>query len=135
MARPLSNPNPDRRGVAAMEFAVCLPVLITLVFGSIQACDLIYLKHSLTTAAYEGSLEVARPDATSATLGGRINQVLELRGVQGGTYEVKSAAAIQDLNIGEPVVLTLRAPVQQNMMISGFIVGPKELSIDFECSR
>ncbi len=118
-----------------MEFAVCLPVLVALVFGSIQACDVIYLKHSLTTAAYEGSLEVARPDATSASLMARIDQVLRLRGVNKASCEFKAEAAIEDLKVGDYVTLAIRAPVGANQMISGFFVGPSELVVEFECTR
>ena len=43
-----------RRAVAAVEFAVCLPVIIMLVFGAIEASSFIFLKQSLNVAAYEG---------------------------------------------------------------------------------
>ena len=56
----------ERRGVAAVEFAVCLPVIILLVFGAIEASSFIFLKQSLNVAAYEGIRESIR-DWTQTT--------------------------------------------------------------------
>ena len=37
-------------GVAAAEFAVCLPLIVLLVFGSIEATNYIFLKQTLNIA-------------------------------------------------------------------------------------
>ena len=42
-----------RAGIAVVEFAVCLPILVLVVFGSIEACNAIYLKQAATASAYE----------------------------------------------------------------------------------
>ncbi|TWT85609.1 TadE-like protein [Posidoniimonas polymericola] len=126
---------PRRRGTATVELAVCLPVLTLLVFGSMQACDMIYLKHGLTTAAYEGSLEIARPDANNITVSARIKQVLGLRGVTNGTYFFTAAENIQDLSPGDPVTISITAPVDENLMVSGFFGTPSVLTVNFECTR
>ena len=57
MIRPPCNSRGRRSvsGVAAVEFAVCLPLLVTLTIGTIEACNIIQLKHDLTIAAYEGA--------------------------------------------------------------------------------
>ena len=47
-------PKRSRRGAALVEFAVCAPVIALLAFGTIDTCGMIYLKQSLTIAAYEG---------------------------------------------------------------------------------
>lgn len=31
----------NRRGVAAVEFAVCLPIIAVLVIGTIEACSMV----------------------------------------------------------------------------------------------
>ena len=40
-----------------VEFAVCLPMLMVLMLGSIEATSAIFLKQSLVAAAYEGVRE------------------------------------------------------------------------------
>lgn len=40
----------DQRGVSLVEFALCLPFLITLYFGSYQLCDAISAYRKVTTA-------------------------------------------------------------------------------------
>ena len=123
-------------GIATVELAVCLPVIVLLLFGSMQACDLIYLRHSITTAAYEGSLELSRHDATTASVQARIDQVLGFRGVTDGTAKLQPAGvSIAELNPGEPVTVTVNAPVGKNLTLSGFFMMPESISVDFACTR
>lgn len=44
----------NNRGVAAVEFAICLPILILLVFGSIEFGLLFYNQQVITNASREG---------------------------------------------------------------------------------
>ncbi|MFV9692161.1 MAG: TadE/TadG family type IV pilus assembly protein, partial [Desulfobacteria bacterium] len=44
----------NKRGVAAVEFAICLPILIVLVFGSIEFGLMFYNKQVITNASREG---------------------------------------------------------------------------------
>ena len=80
-SRILSSRQDSRPGLATVELAICLPMLVLIVFGSIQATNLIYLQHATTAAAYEGMLELARPNATNASVETRIQQVLDAREV------------------------------------------------------
>ena len=43
-----------RKGAAVVEFAVCLPVVVLIVLGSIEAASLLFLKQTLVQASYEG---------------------------------------------------------------------------------
>ncbi len=71
-----------RRGVAAVEFAVCLPVIVLLVFGSIEASSFIFLRQSLSAAAYEGIREAVRSGSTTAEVTDRAENILQSRFVQ-----------------------------------------------------
>jgi len=133
---PAQQTKAAREGVATVELAVCLPVIVLLIFGSMQACDLIYLRHSITTAAYEGSLELSRHDATSASVKARIDQVLGFRGVSGGAASLQPAGLdISELSPGEAVTVSVTAPVGNNLTLSGFFLMPSTLTVDFACSR
>ena len=44
-----------REGAAVVEFAVCLPLVILIVLGTIEAGSLLFLKQTLVQAAYEGA--------------------------------------------------------------------------------
>ena len=91
MKSPQHTASKSRRGIAAVEFAVCLPVLVLVVFGSIEACTMVFLKESLTVAAYEGSRTALEPTATEADVTARCLEVLTDRNVQGGTVQVLPA--------------------------------------------
>ncbi len=71
-----------RRAVAAVELAVCLPLLVLLVFGSIETCSAIFLKQSLHTAAYEAMRVAVQEDATTEEAVARGAAILDQREVQ-----------------------------------------------------
>src|SRR5262245_11435218 len=62
------------RGVAAAELAVCLPIVVLLVLATIEACSALFLKQSLTVAAYEGVRTAIEEGATSANVQTACNQ-------------------------------------------------------------
>ena len=53
----------SRSGVAAAEFAVCLPVIVLLVLAMIESCTMVFLKQSVSIAAYEGVRTALLEDA------------------------------------------------------------------------
>lgn len=127
----------DRRGVAAVELAVCLPLLTLLIFGSIQACEALYLRHSVVTAAYEASLELSRPDATDAAVSARIDQVLAVRGVKSATHSIAFAggSSISDATPGAQAVVTVTAPIGGNLALMGFFPLPGSVTAQLTCTR
>jgi len=77
-----------RRAVAAVEAAVSLPLLVLLVFGSIELANSIFLAQTLSFASYEGAREAARPGATVAQVNDRVGQILHARGINDYTVTV-----------------------------------------------
>lgn len=117
-----------RKGAATVEFAVCLPMLALMVFGSIQACDLIYLRHSATAAAYEGTLELSKPSATNAAVEARVNQVLEARGISDTKVDFEPKGIdIEKASLGTKISIVVTARVAPNLMLSGFFVAPDNI--------
>jgi Flp pilus assembly protein TadG len=102
-----------RRGVAAAELAVCLPVVVLMVLATIEACTMIFLKQSLTVASYEGVRTALVKDATSADVQAACKQVLSDRRVDGATVTINpsNVAALQP---GDRVAVTVDAPCAPN---------------------
>jgi Flp pilus assembly protein TadG len=71
-----------RSAVAAVEAAVTLPLLVLLVFGSIEIANSIFLAQTLSFASYEGAREAARPGATAAQVNDRVAEIMHARGIQ-----------------------------------------------------
>lgn len=118
-----------RRALAVTELAVCLPMLTLIVFGSLQACNLIYLKHGAVTAAYEGTLELAKRNASNASVIARAQQVLDARSVRGATIQILPAGTeIYATPPGTPFSIEVTAPVSQNMSLSGFFPMPRNVT-------
>ena len=119
--------HPHRRAVAASELAVCLPVLVLLVLAMIESCTMIFLKQSLTVAAYEGIRTAVEPNATEATVRTACESVLTDRRVRGGTITV-TPANFQNLARGQYIRLTVTAPANDNSVIPGSFFRGRNLS-------
>jgi Flp pilus assembly protein TadG len=126
----------SRAGVATVELAVCLPLICLLVFGSIQACNLIFLKHSITTAAYEGTLELVKAGSTNESVATRVAHVLDMRGVK--KYKVNLSPGnkkVENTTAGFPFEIQVMAEVNPNLMLKGWFATTSEVSYTVTCPR
>lgn len=120
-----------RRGIATVELAVCLPLLALLVFGSLQAANLIYLRHAVISAAYEGTLELSRPDATGDSITTRVEQVLAMHEVTSSKTTVSPGGdSLSKLPNGTPVRIRVRANVADNIALSGWFPLPNDVQCE-----
>ena len=112
--------SPKRRAVAVTEMAICLPLIALVIFGSIESCNVIFLKQTLVEAAYQGALAGSRPEATEADILQEVNSVLTAREIAGTSSQVIVAAGCcyDDLSPGENFTVRVQADVLGN------IVGP-----------
>lgn len=106
----------NRRGVAAAEFAVCLPVIVLIVLATIEACTMVFLKQSLSIAAYEGARAGLAQSATNTTVTRAAEQVLTERRVNRGTVTL-SPANLTAIAPGEYFTVTATAPATGNSVI------------------
>jgi Flp pilus assembly protein TadG len=115
------------RGVAAAELAVCLPIVVLLVVATIEACSAIFLKQSLTVAAYEGVRTALVEGATASTVQTACNQVLSDRKIEGATVKV-NPFDIASLKPGEYVDVTVTAPCNENSVVPANFYRGRTLS-------
>jgi Flp pilus assembly protein TadG len=105
-----------RRGVAATELAVCLPVIVLLVIGTVEACSMVFLKQSLSVAAYEGARTAIEKGGTTAQVQAACLQVLTDRNVVGGVVTI-TPKKFEALDRGEFVDVTVSAPCGSNTVV------------------
>lgn len=122
-----TRPKQRRRGVAATEFAVCLPIIVLLVLGTIEACSMIFLKQTLAIAAYEGARTAIVPGKTKADVEAECNQILKDRHVSGATVTVKPSN-FDTLEPGEFVDVTVSAPCNANSIVRNKFYKGKTLT-------
>jgi hypothetical protein len=113
--------------VAASELAVCLPVIVLLVLAMIEACTMIFLKQSLTVAAYEGARTALAPRAAAVDVQGAADGVLADRRVQRAVVTIRPTnfAALEP---GEYFEVTVSAPTGPNSVIPGSFLRGRTLS-------
>ena len=106
---------PKRVGAAVVEFAVCLPLIVLIVLGTIEAGSLLFLKQTLVQAAYEGA-KVAITTGDSD----QVEAVVDLVAASRDLNEVSvqfTPADIASVPAGEIITLTLTAPGDDNSLI------------------
>lgn len=117
----------DRRGAAAVEFAVCLPVLVLLVFGSIEASSFIFLKQSLNVAAYEGVREASLLTGDNASATAMAENILNARGVNDVAITFPTGESA-DIARGDEVVVEVSAPTATNSPLVGRYIPNRTLT-------
>jgi len=124
----VSSPRPDhRRGVAATEFAVCLPVLMLLLLGSIECCSMIFLKQALSVAAYEAGHTAVLPDANAAAARRSGEEVLTDRNVRGATVQL-IPADLGAVAVGDYFEVRASAPTDDNRILPLSFFGGRRLA-------
>ena len=105
--------DPHRRGAAAVEFAVCLPVMLLITFGAIEASNGIYLKQILTQAAYEGARVASTVGATQSEAEAFSRLILDSRNIQNATVNITPTINANTPS-GTEVTVIVTAPSNSN---------------------
>lgn len=105
--------NDLRRGTAMVELAVCLPVIIILVFGAIEVAHFIHLKQDLTICAYEAAKLAAKSGKTSQQVQARFREIATAKGVDNATLTI-SPALTASTATGTEITITASAPAESN---------------------
>jgi len=117
----------ERRGVAAAELAVCLPIVVLLVIATLEACSALFLKQSLTVAAYEGVRTAIEEGADTKSVQAACNQILADRKIQGAKITLKPTN-IAALNPGDYIDITVSAPCASNSVVPATFYRGRTLS-------
>jgi len=77
-----------RDGAAAVEAAICFPLIILLMLGTLEITAGLYVKESLSICCFEGCRIGTRRGATAGDVQARAIAVLASRDIVGATIEV-----------------------------------------------
>ena len=109
----------QRQGAATIEFACILPVLVVLTIGTIDLCSMMFLKESITLAAYEGARRGVSRGHTNADAFQRITEFLDERDISydGGSVCTVSSPGFDGADTLENVTVTVQVPCSGNLLI------------------
>lgn len=110
----------SRLGAAVVEFAVCLPLIVLIVFGGIEASSMLFLRQTLVQASYEGVKSAVKVDGTASDATASATAVCNGRNLQDFRVVV-NPTNVASLNRGDVIEITVTAPGDTN---SVFPFGP-----------
>ena len=110
----------ERSGLAAVEFALCLPIMLAMTFGVVEASNAVFLQQALTSAAYEAANVASAVGGTSTNAQTRANAVLTSLGVKSATVTISPTVTASTV-VGTTIVVTCSAPLSANSIVLGYV--------------
>lgn len=113
-----------RRGAALVEFAIVLPLLLTVLFGIIEFGQLFKVRLSAQQAAREACRiavlqSTAKPyNSTSGPVMQKIQQIMTAAGVS--TYSASMVQIVEDTTADPTVAITITVPYE-DVKLTGFL--------------
>jgi Flp pilus assembly protein TadG len=116
----------NRNALATVELAVCLPVIMVLVFAAIECCSMIFVDQAIHAATYEGARAAIQNSSDAAKVQQRAQQVLEGHGIVGATISCEPANVAAVAN-GETITVVVSVPCDANRISPVFFLGNRNL--------
>ncbi len=101
----------DRMGALTVEMAICVPIVLLLLMGTLEFGRMNMLRNSIDNAAYEGARRGVVPGATASDCEAEANKVLQAIGAVNTTVTV-TPSVITDSTA--QVSVTISAPLSSN---------------------
>jgi Flp pilus assembly protein TadG len=120
--------NRHRRGAAVVEFAVCLPIIMLLVLGSIEATSAVFVRQALTTSAYEGIREAVRTGSTTVNSVQRAQNVLDSRRIRSSSIRF-TPADVDNTPRGDLITIEVSAPYGANSPFMGRVIRDRTATV------
>ncbi|ADB19158.1 TadE family protein [Pirellula staleyi DSM 6068] len=117
----------QRRATATVELAICLPVLVTLIFGALEAAKAIHLQQTATIVAYEVAQAATASGGTSTSAMSQGTSLFTSRSIVGGSINI-SPAVTNLTAAGTNITVTASIPVNQNSYAFAYIFSGRTLS-------
>jgi len=121
-----------RRSAAAIEFAICSPILFLFTFGSLEFSRVNMIRQTVENAVYEGCRRGIVPGATAADVNDATQFVLNTILASGAQITVDPAVITEDTaDVSVAVVI----PVNANSWVPPFFFKDKQISSELTMRR
>ncbi len=84
----LRRPTRRRRGVSTVEFAICVPVLLTVIFAIVEYSRVLQIQHGIREAAFEGARAGVALDAATSDVTTAASNIINALGIHGASVTV-----------------------------------------------
>ncbi len=84
-----SSPKRRRRGSITLEAVMVFPLLLTILFVSIEFSWMFFVRHTMSNAAREGARAAIIPEATNADVAAAIDSAVRRGGLSSADYNFK----------------------------------------------
>jgi Flp pilus assembly protein TadG len=118
----------NRRGAAAVEFAIVAPLFFLLVFGMIEYGRMVMVQQVITNASREGARRAVLDGATQAKVKEVVDEYLASGSISGAKVDVDPLNP-SSAGPGEPVTVTVSIPFNEvSWLPSPMYLGGKTLN-------
>ena len=101
------------RGAVIVEVAVCLPLMLLVVFGCIEANTGIFRGQTLTSAAHEGALVGVKLASTEEDIANRVATIMSARGIKQYKLHIETfGTAFEQLESGDQFRIELSSELK-----------------------
>ena len=98
-----------RTGGAVVELAICLPLIILLVFAALEGANMLFLRQAAVQACYEAAKEAAKSNGSEANARQLAQQILDARRATNATIRF-TPANTDNLPEGRPFTVSVEVP-------------------------
>ena len=118
----------NRRGTAAVEFALVVPVFFLLVFGMIEYGRMVMVQQVITNASREGARVGVLDGSTSSDVSTAVKNYLSAASISGASTTC-SPSTPSSAGYGQPVAVTVSVPFRSvSWLPTPLFLGGKTLT-------
>ena len=115
-----------RRGSAVVELAICLPILMTILLATTEACNMLHVQQTLKICAFEGARVGTVPGANATNVVYQCQTLLDDHNVQSYTIALDPPDP-STLNQGDYFAVVISADFGPNSLIGGWLYDGRTL--------
>ena len=115
-----------RKGIAVVELAICLPILVIVALATIEACAMLQLKQNASIVAYEGARIGILPGSGEDLVHLQCEMLLDDRNIEGYTVTLAPSDP-SSMDPGDLFRVTVSADCAANALFGGFLYDGKQI--------